>query len=97
VGAFGHGQPAELTSGEAIAIARRAKPQPLPASSGPALEGIALGDSVEVAAADYGTDPVRGTLVHVGPDELALQRRDERAGELVVHFPRIGFSVRKPA
>jgi glutathione S-transferase len=92
---FGNGRPAELPAADALAIARDAEPRPLPASSGPALDGIAPGDPVEVAASDYGTDPVRGTLVHVGPDEVALRRRDERAGEVVVHFPRIGFAVRK--
>jgi len=97
MGAFGNGEPSDLAASEALAIARKAKPQPLPASSGPPLDGIALGDTVEVAPADYGTEAVRGDLVHVGPNELALRRSDARAGELVVHFPRIGFTVRKPA
>jgi glutathione S-transferase len=92
---FGNGRPTELSSTDALAIARDAKPRPLPASVGPALDGIALHDEVEVAASDYGTDPVRGTLVHVGPDEVALRRGDPRAGAVVVHFPRLGFTVRK--
>ena len=93
--AFGNGGPTELSAAEALATARSAKPRALPASSGPPLDGIELGDEVEVAASDYGTEPVRGTLVHVGPDELALQRSDERAGTVVVHFPRAGFRIRK--
>jgi glutathione S-transferase len=92
---FGHGGPTELSSGAALAIAKGAKPRLLPASSGPDLDGIEPGDEVEVAASDYGTDPVRGALVHVSADELALRRSDERAGEVVVHFPRIGFRVRR--
>jgi glutathione S-transferase len=95
MGAFGNGSPTEIAGGEALEIARGAKPRMLPASSGPALDGIGLGDEVQVAAADYGTDPVRGTLVHVSADALALRRRDERAGEVVVHFPRIGFRLRR--
>jgi glutathione S-transferase len=95
IAGFGNGTPTELAGAEALAIARDAKPRPLPASAGPALDGIALHDEVEVAASDYGTDPVRGTLVHVGPDEVALRRSDPRAGEVVVHFPRLGFTVRK--
>jgi glutathione S-transferase len=97
IAAFGHGAPKELSSAEAIEIARRAEPRALLASEGPPLDGVAVGDEVEVSASDYGTDPVRGTLVRVGPDEVALRRRDERAGEVVVHFPRVGFTLRKPA
>jgi glutathione S-transferase len=96
MGAFGNGRPTEMGAAEALEIARNAKPRPLPASSGPPLDGIELDEEVEVAASDYGTEPVRGTLVHVGPDEVAVRRRDERAGEVVVHFPRVGFAVRKP-
>jgi glutathione S-transferase len=95
MGDLGNGTPTELAAAEALDVARNAKPRTLPASAGPPLDGIELRDEVEVAAGDYGTEPVRGTLVHVGPNEVAVQRRDERAGEVVVHFPRLGFAVRK--
>jgi hypothetical protein len=50
---------------------------------------------VTVAATDYGTDPVEGELVLSRPNELAVRRVDARAGEVVVHFPRLGFQVQK--
>lgn len=95
VAAFGNGRPEELSSAAALEIARNAKPRATPAGAGPPVDGVELGDAVEVAATDYGTDSVRGTLVHVDATEVAVQREDERAGTVVVHFPRMGFGVRK--
>ena len=40
-------------------------------------------------------DPVAGTLVGLDTDEVVIRRHDERAGTLHVHFPRIGFQIRK--
>lgn len=95
VDALGHGRPEETTSEAALARARDASPRPLAPDEGPPLDGLARGDAVEVAASDYGTDPVRGVLARVGTDEVVVRRRDERAGEVVVHFPRVGFAVRR--
>jgi len=48
-----------------------------------------------VAATDYGTDPMVGELVISRPEEIGVRRTDPRAGTVVVHFPRLGFEVRK--
>jgi hypothetical protein len=92
---FGHGTSRELDAAGALAIARAARPRQIDEPAGPPLDGIALGDAVTVAAADYALEPSAGTLVHLGIDSVAIRRVDERAGEVVVHFPRIGFSVRR--
>jgi hypothetical protein len=42
---------------------------------------------------DYGKVPVAGELVTLTLHEIAVRRRDERAGEVVVHFPRLGYVV----
>jgi hypothetical protein len=42
---------------------------------------------------DYGFDPVAGKLVGASLHEIALERDDPRLGEIVVHFPRVGFRV----
>ena len=49
---------------------------------------------MRVRADDNGQEVTQGTLVHLGPDEIALRREDERAGEVVVHFPRLGYDLR---
>ncbi|MDB5985828.1 MAG: glutathione S-transferase family protein [Nevskia sp.] len=90
---FGHGTPTELDAADAVAIARStAQGQPF---DGPLLEPekFKLGQTVSVSATDYGCEPVIGTLLHASVFELAIKRQDERAGEIIVHFPRQGFKV----
>jgi hypothetical protein len=40
-----------------------------------------------------GSGAVRGELLATGLREIAIRRRAERAGELVVHFPRKDYMV----
>lgn len=91
---IGHGESTEISSAQALEIARSTKPAP---QHGAAFEteGHALGDPVEVMPVDYALDPVRGELLECSADEIALRRTDERAGTVVVHFPRAGFQIRK--
>jgi glutathione S-transferase len=91
--ALGHGQVTAMSPAEAIAAARSCtESQPF---DGPLLEpeGVTLGQAVQVNATDYGCDPVRGTLVHCSVFEIAVKRQDERAGEVIVHFPREDFRI----
>jgi len=91
---IGHGESAELGSGDAVAIARDSTPAAIArGADGPTTHAIALGRRAHIAATDYGTDPVEGELVLAAADELALRRYDARAGDVVVHFPRIGFQL----
>jgi glutathione S-transferase len=95
IAAIGHGQPSALGSDEALAIARAATPQPRAASLPADTSGIKLGDRVQVSPTDYALDATEGTLCHLAADELALEREDPRAGRVVVHFPRIGFQLKR--
>ena len=86
--AYGHGKPSPLDAAEAIGQVRAATArQPY---DGPFLESEKCrpGERVTVAATDYGCEPVTGTLLHASVFEVVVQRRDERAGEVAVHFPR---------
>ncbi|HEX5746626.1 MAG TPA: glutathione S-transferase family protein [Archangium sp.] len=93
--AIGHGTWDKLESGEAVALAAASKPLPTEEEPFLDLHGLARGTRVTVAPTDYGIDPVEGELVLSRPNELAIRRVDARAGEVVVHFPRLGFQVRK--
>jgi glutathione S-transferase len=93
VAAFGHGQPQPLGAEEAIAIAARTGTH-APTEVAPGL-GFEAGAAVTVFAIDYGADPVAGTLVGLTATEVVVERRDERAGTVHVHFPRIGYQIRK--
>jgi glutathione S-transferase len=93
--AIGHGTFDKLESGEAVALAAASKPLPTEGIAFVDLHGLSRGERVRVAATDYGVDPVEGELVLSRPNELAVRRVDARAGEVVVHFPRLGFQVQK--
>ncbi len=93
--ALGHGQVQKLSATEAIAICA--------ASTGPAApidtvfqdeHGIPLGSQVSVAAEIFGQEPTVGELVAATRTRYTLQRMDERAGTVHVHFPRIGYVLK---
>jgi len=94
VAAFGHGRPDKLSSADAIAIAANATGHAATEVE-PGL-GFAAGDAITVSATDYAADLVPGTLVGLSADQVVLERRDERAGTVHVHFPRIGYQLKKP-
>jgi glutathione S-transferase len=91
--AFGHGRHERLASPDAIAIAAKAKER-APAAFDES-QGFVQDEPVTVSATDYGADPVSGLLAGISNEEVAVRRNDERAGAVIVHFPRIGFQVRK--
>ncbi|MFY0564471.1 glutathione S-transferase family protein [Archangium lansingense] len=95
VQAFGHGTSDKMESSEAVELAASSKPLPTEGEAFLDLHGLSRGARVTVAPTDYGVDPVEGELVLSRPNELAVRRVDARAGEVVVHFPRLGFQVRK--
>jgi glutathione S-transferase len=94
VAAFGHGTFDKLDGAEAIRIAHAATPD---ASAGLSFDahGIAAGEKVVVAATDTGVDPIEGSLYSATEDRIAISREDARAGKVVVHFPRLGFEMRR--
>jgi len=93
--AFGHGNPEPMSGTQALDVAREAAPGMLPGRSLREVDGVAVGDAVSVSAVDYGVDPVFGTLANAEPDAFSVRRSDARVGEVIVHFPRIGFRIRK--
>jgi hypothetical protein len=93
VKAIGHGKMTSMDSGEALGIAERATPEAKAAPDPFDPNGRKPGDRVTVAADDYGRDRIAGEIVFSNAHEIAIRRRDESVGEVVVHFPRAGFTV----
>ncbi len=85
IAGLGHGEPSPMAAGEALAIAK--------AASSDAAPGADAGTKVTVAADDYGRDPVAGEIVFANAHEIAIRRSAPEVGEVVVHFPRAGFTV----
>jgi glutathione S-transferase len=94
MGAFGHGTFDALESGAAIAIARDTNAA-TPALTPLDTHAIAIGERVIIAATDTGVDPIEGTLLAATSDRISIAREDPRAGRVAVHFPRIGFEMRR--
>jgi len=94
---IGHGRPTHMAPEQALAIARDTAIDAtleIAAEAWPTLQPRA---AVTVTPQDYGAVPVSGELLRLTQDEVAIRREDELAGEVVVHFPRIGYSVEASA
>ncbi|MFA7667376.1 MAG: glutathione S-transferase family protein [Burkholderiaceae bacterium] len=91
--ACGHGRSSPMTSAEALAIARDAVPGD-PGRSTPHPEDPPLGSEVTIRALDYARDDVQGELVLLTDDEVAIRTRNDQVGEMIVHFPRVGYDLR---
>ncbi len=91
----GHGRAESMSADEALEIARGSTSNSEPEIAPRAWpRDLAVGVPVSVTPDDYGQDAVHGTLWQLGADHIALRREDPLAGEVVVHFPRIGFELR---
>lgn len=90
---IGHGQRREIGARDALALAAVESPETLPSGDPDEPNGLQPGMKVEVAPDDYGRDRVVGELLVINAEEVALLRRDADLGEVVVHFPRLGYVV----
>jgi glutathione S-transferase len=91
--AFGHGTPTDMTAADALRTARESTPTTMPAEDPADPSGRKIGDRVRIFPEQYGRDPVAGDLVRADAHTIAIRRRDERVGEVVVHFPREGMII----
>ena len=89
---FGHGDVAESTAEDALANAKGCDPV-APQIEAVALAGVSVGDAVTVTPTDYGQIPVAGKLVAASAEEIVLERDDPEVGQLMTHFPNIGFDI----
>ena len=95
--AIGHGQHESLEATEAIAISAQST------GSGAVLDdqtfqdehGMPLGSQVSIAADTFGPEPTVGELVAATRTHYTLRRIDARAGTVHVHFPRVGFTLKR--
>ena len=93
IAAIGHGTPTPMDPKEALAIAKAATSEARRAEDSFDPRGFKPGAKVKVSADDYGRDAIAGEIVFSNAHEIAIARNDAAVGELVVHFPRAGFTV----
>jgi glutathione S-transferase len=98
--AIGHGSMDKFNSADAITVAKNAEPEPagnnlLIDSAFQDDHGIPLGTPVTITAETFGPEPTQGVLLAATRTHYTLQREDPRVGTVHVHFPRIGYVLRK--
>jgi len=97
IAAFGHGRMQKFTAAEAIELSARSPTEPALLSNDVFQDehGIALGSRVSIASDSFGPEPTVGELVAATRMHYTLRRTDARAGVVHVHFPRIGYVLKK--
>jgi glutathione S-transferase len=84
----------DLTPQAAIELAARSTPAPV----GTAFtdeHGIELGTQVAITAEKFGMEASVGELLAATPQRYTIARTDLRAGRVHVHFPRLGFALKR--
>ena len=95
--AIGHGRFTPMDAQQALAVSAASQPLALSAEPFQDEHGIALGSRVSVAASHFGPEPTEGELIAATRTRYTLRRSDPRAGTVHVHFPRVGFTMKKVA
>ena len=83
----------EISTAEALEIGTKSTPQARSSPDPNDPNSRKPGDVVSVHSDDAWKTDIRGEIVSLSAQHIAIRRRDERAGELVVHFPRAGFTI----
>jgi glutathione S-transferase len=92
--------PDKLEGEAAVRVAHDAEPMPpggnlLVDSAFQDDHGIPLGTRVTIAAETFGLEATEGELIAATRTHYSLRREDPRAGTVHVHFPRVGYVLRK--
>jgi len=94
--AIGHGSPTPMEPAEALEIAQSREPE-TPESPDPRdPQNLKPGMRVSVLPDSDGGDPaVEGSVRLVSRDTIAILRDDPKIGSVCIHFPRVGYAVRR--
>jgi len=92
---IGHASFEKLSAADAIAVAAASTPAALHDDVFQDEHGIALGSQVTIRSENFGLEPTQGELIAATRLHYTLCRTDERAGTVHVHFPRIGYILKK--
>ena len=95
IAAIGHGKQTSVSSEKAFETAQASSSQSEACMAPGAYPALSLGQRVSVEPDDYGAVAVFGELHRLTPCEVAVRRHDQRLGDLVVHFPRLGYKVKE--
>jgi glutathione S-transferase len=89
--ALGHGTRSEISTAEALEIGTKSTPQAKSSSDPNDPNGRKPGDVVSIHSDDAWKTDIRGEIVSLSAQHIAIRRQDDRAGEVVAHFPPRGL------
>ena len=92
---IGHASFEKFSATDAIGVAHAATPVALHDDVFQDEHGIALGSQVIIKSENFGLEITQGELVAATRMHYTLRRTDERAGMVHVHFPRIGYILKR--
>lgn len=91
---IGHGTVSEFTADDALDVARRSTP-----ASGNGVDmldplNLERDDQIAVSS-KQSPDEVVGNLISLTANEVTVLRETSKTGRVAVHFPRVGYHIRK--
>ncbi len=91
---IGHGTPTPMTPAEALEVAKSSTSVTGEAADPLDPQGLEVGMMVAVSPlSDSGETAVEGRVRLVSRDTVAIVNENPMCGEVVVHFPRVGYRV----
>jgi glutathione S-transferase len=93
--AIGQGKRTEMEPKKALEIARKATPATSAGVDPTDPLEIPAGTMVTVSPSDYAEVKVAGKLVATTVQSVSVLRKDPDVGEVVVHFPKIGYEIER--
>lgn len=92
--AIGYGRSTDISAADAVAAARDATPDTVEAGDPRDPQGLQPAMTVNIAPlGDTGETPISGKLIVVNRDSVAIARHNPICGDVVVHFPRVGYRI----
>ena len=88
---MGEGQRSDMEPAEALNIARDATPDYTPPADAIADEALPVEQMIAIKPNDYGQEETVGEIVWATAEALAVKRSDEKVGDVLVHYPRLGY------
>ena len=88
---MGEGQRSDMQPADALAIARDAMPDYTPPADAIEDEALPVGKMIAIKPNDYGQEETVGEIVWATTEALAVKRTDEQVGDVLVHYPRLGY------
>lgn len=89
-----HGPSTELTEQQSLKIAGPSNPDAAVSTDDNDPMGLCPGNTITISAPD-GSIIIKGDIVSLSPNHLTIKRSHTKIGSLCVHFPRIGYHIKK--